>query len=355
MKKQVIMVAAALSLALSGCNGGITKDLNIGVNTNKAAEETPEEELLQETKQEVQPEAEVWSEEEDLALYNAYIDINNYMVGRLNDSLTRYFDYVEYQEEFVNKKKDYYCYSIGESKIKKVEDTYAIVEAKSEKTELDEAFLKMHPFLVEVMGCLNDIYTYTDMKSYLDDDYGKGKELHAVLWNSVNEYTETGDVFMAAVTKESDIRREAGLQKLKEEGYEMLYTINCVMDSAQAIQEELFNEEIDNENILDMDLEVIKPLYKEFAANVEKVMELAEDKEKLEEEGFQTSDANWSFFQKSMKNTKTSMTMILDKVREGEPLSHSDTLIGSISGNCSITSFYTGISEMIGYYNSMIR
>jgi len=346
MKKQIIMIVAAMSFAITGCQGSTSASSN--TKTTTAVEETSEEET--------QPETEAWSEEEELALYNKYIGINNYMVGRINDSLTRYFNYVEYQEEFANKEQNYYCYSLSSDQIKRVGDTYTIAEAKSEKTELDEAFLRMYPSIIEVMGCLNDIEEYTDMKSYLDDDYGKGKELHAVLWKFVNEYTETGDAFMAALSVEANIKREAGMQQLKDEGYETLYAINRVMYSAQAIQEELFHQGVSDENILDMNLEIIQPLYEEFVADVEKVMELSEDKEKLEKEGISMGNmGNLSLFKSSMKHTKTSMTEVLDKVKEGKPLDQYDLMVSNLSGHCSLTSFYSGISEMIGHYNNMIR
>ena len=37
---------------------------------------------------------------------------------------------------------------------------------------------------------------YTDEDSFLEDDYAKGKELHAVVWKSCNEYEPLGTDFV---------------------------------------------------------------------------------------------------------------------------------------------------------------
>lgn len=44
-------------------------------------------------------------------LYNVYIDINNEMVDYFNTVIASYFDYVDFQEEFVLSQDDYWCMS----------------------------------------------------------------------------------------------------------------------------------------------------------------------------------------------------------------------------------------------------
>lgn len=348
MKRRIVMLltAAAVLSTVSGCgSGGLSDALSRQEHTQESEAETESSQAVEET--ESAPDK--ISEQE---LYNAYIDVNNdLIVGRLYDSLDRYFSYVAFQEEFAPEDDYYDCYDVSYL-MDNVEDAYTMASAKSTKDSLDEAFLAMYPSLKELADTLDQIYDYTDLKSYMDDDYAKGKELHASLWKAYNEYEPLSAVFMEELSAADKERNKEALQKLKDEGYESLYAVNCVILSAQAIQEELYNEQVTDENILDMDMEKIQPLYDQFVADIETVLEYSKDKEKLQNEGIPVNSAYWDTFLRSMRNTKTSMTEVLQHVKDQEPLSHSDTLITEISGNCSLASYYTGISEMIDDYNN---
>lgn len=342
MKKRIVIAGTICALALGGCQGGKTADVK---NTTEALVETTEEATLP-----------AWGEEEELELYNSYINVYNFLVSRLSDSVDRYFRYVNYEEEFslVEGESEYDNYSISESNIEEVEETYSLLSEKAEKNALDEAFLNMYPSLTTLMDCLNDIYDYTDMKSYLDDDFAKGKELHGVLWISLNEYIETGEIFDTELVETEKEQRVKNLEKLKEQGLEGLYAISVMIDSAQDIQAELYEQEVNDGNILDMDMEKIQPLYDEFIQNVDTVLEVCSDEKKLSEEGIPIHSAYWSTFLGDMKDTKKSLTSVMQKVKEQTPLSYSDTLI-TMKGNCSLASFEDGISAMVNDYNHFIN
>lgn len=344
MKKRILLAGTVCALALSGCQGGSVSNLLPG---SKEAVET-ETETVEET-------APAWEESDELELYNSYINVYNFAADRLADSVTRYFKYVEYQEEFalVEGKTDYDNYSIGDHQKEGVEKTYQLLEEKAEKNKLDEAFLQMYPSITKLIDCLNDIYDYTDMKSYLDDDYAKGKEMHSVLWSSMNEYTAAMEGFETELLVAEKEQREKSLQRMQEEGMEALYTINIMIDSAKAVQAELYDQEVFDNNILDMNMEKIQPLYDEFIKNVDMVLEVCSDEAKLSEEGIPIHSAYWSTFLGNMKDTKKSLTSVIQKVKEQTPLTSSDTLI-NMPGNCSLASYDAGISKMVSDYNHII-
>jgi len=298
----------------------------------------------------------ILTEEEEQKLYNAYIDTNNYMVDRVEDSISRYFKYVEFQEEFklVDEEDGYFdCYSISDYKMETMKEAYETAGRKSEKSALDQAYLDLYPSLEALMNTLNRIYEYTDMKSYLDDDYERAREYHAALMEALEGYDTAGEVFMAELGDVAAQRQKESLEQMKEEGYEALYAINMVIILANEIEAELYKQGVWDENILDMDLEVIQPLYDEFVENVEAVVEYSKDEEKLRQEGISGS-ASLSMFVSAMKDTKTSLTEVLQKVKNGEALDRTDLIITSIPGNCSLSSFDAGLSDMISNYNSFI-
>lgn len=366
MKKRyyLSMATLALALVLGGCKteGEKSHDKQ-AILENWAEARSEEEQAAQsevgrrpvgtgEAEQEIESS---WSEEQEQELYNAYIGINNFMVGRLDDSLQRYFKYVEFQEEFKPFDKDYDCHSISDYQFEDLEEAYTLASGKPEKNSVDEAFLAMYPSIKGVMTALDEIYDYTDMKSYLDDDYARGKEYHAALWTAYGDFEVTGNQFFEELGRMADERKMAALEQMEKEGLEVYYAINMVLITAQDIEAEFYNQGLTDDNILEMDMEIFQPKYDEFVSYVEQVMAYSKDSEKLAEESVPVNSAYWNSFLHAMKDTKTSLTELFQHVKEQKPLSMSDTLITEISGNCSIGSFETGIKDMVNNYNYMLR
>lgn len=353
-KISIILTALIMTCAVTACQGSkASSSESVSENGNRetvetATADTPETETGAGT--------EALSEEKEQELYNSYIEVNNFMLGRVSDSLERYFNYVDIeQEEFalLDPSYDYYdCYSLSEYDIREVENAYELASSKSDKTTLDEAFLNMYPSLSLVISTLNEIEGYADMKSYLDDDYGKAKEYHATLMGALVEYFDTGDAFMEELNVVASERQKNDLAEMKEEGYEVLYTMNMVLVLAGDIEDELAEQGVWDENILDMDMEKIQPLYDEFVANVEALLAFSEDEAAAD--GIPVKSGYWSSFLRDMKDTKVSLTEVLQKVKDGKELSYSDLLITEIAGNCSLSSFDTGYSSMINDYNGMV-
>ncbi len=349
MKKNQLaaaLLAAMLVLSLTACQED-TSD-----KKTDSASPTSAREFI------TQPETTVDNEALDQELYNLYVSINNHMLGRLYDSLNRYFSYIAYQEEFAlvdADDPDYYCYSISDSQMDNIEDAYDLASSKAEPSALDQSFLALYPSIKEIISTLNSIYDYTDMKSYLDDDYARGKEYHSTLWNAMQEYDIAGGTFMDELDIVAKERNAASLLRLKDEGFEVLYTINVMFNNAEAIQEELYNQGISDENLLEMDLTAIQPLYDEFVANVEAILEYANDEDKLQSEGIPVNSAYWHTFIDSMKDTKTSLTEVLQRVKDQKPYSYYNEMIMSLPGEDSILSFNAGISAMIDDYNIFIH
>lgn len=286
-------------------------------------------------------------------LYNAYIDISNDIVGRLNDSLNRYFTYVDFDTEFRLLEEDgnfYDCYSVSGPQ-RNVSDAYELVSGKTNKDELDQAFLNMYPSISALIKALTDIYEYTDLKTFQEDNYAKSQEQHTALISVLEEYYNTGDEFRAILAEVAEDLHSKDLEQMKENGYEVLYSLNMVIDLAQKIQTELYAEDVWDENILDMDLTKIQPLYDEFSSYVEAVAAYAKDDEALNAEGFYS--ASLTMFVMHMNDARSSISKVLEKVKAGEALSESDLMI-TIGGQCNLTAFSAGVSNMISSYNSLI-
>ncbi len=342
----LLAVGMVCVLAMGGCQGSPASSGKTEEKPTAAAEAT-----------EPVTQAPVWGEDEDTELYNDYVDVYNHMTGRMTDSLGRYFEYVDFTEEFslLDPESGFFsCHSIADNQIEKVEDTYSLVQEKPEPDAVDKAFVDMYPSMIQIFGCLNDIYEYADEKSYETDDYAKAKEYHATLWAALNEYLEKAGVFEEELTAVVDQQSEDSLKQLKEEGFETLYEINVMLNNAQALQMEFAQEEVYDDNITDMDLEKIRPLRDAFVESVDTILEMSKNESKLVEEGVPINSAYWHTFLSNMEGTRDSLTKVMEKAEAGTPLTQSDTMI-SFPGNCSLASFDNGISSMISDYNNFIN
>lgn len=361
MKKKVLaaLIATVMVFSLSACQGlypdkGKQDRADDGADSLSLPPKTMESEtegFADTLKSEL-------SEDEEHELYNAYININNAMVGRIYDSLDRYFTYVDYEsDEFklLDENDGYYdCYSISSTIKKDVETAYDLVSKKSDKDALDQAFLDMYPYISSLLPILDEISDYTSPnKTYLEDGYAKSQEQHTALMSVVFDYLSTGDIFETELSAVAQQRHMENLEKLKADGYVVLYAINMVMDYAEEIEYELYYQGVWDDNILDMDLTTIQPLYDAFSTYVDTVLAYSEDADALRAEGL-SSSGSLSIFIMNMKSTRESLSKVLAKVEAGKPLSQSDTMITSIAGQCNLSSFAEGLSDMIDSYNRLI-
>lgn len=360
MKKKFFtaLIAVVMVFSLTACQG-LSSDKGTTYKTDDGSDSLtmPPKTLGSEGDSPVTTPAGELDEETEHKLYNLYVNINNAMLGRINDSLNRYFNYVNTEsEEFQlwEEGGDYYdCYSISSTIVSDVEDAYEILSGKAEKDALDQAFLNMYPSITSLMQTLNEISDYTTPKTYLEDDFAKSQEHHTALLSVLEEYFTTGNIFLDELTVVAYQRQMEDLEQMKAEGYEVTYSLNMVMLLAQQIEDELYVQDVWDDNILDMDLTTIQPLYDAFSTYVDAVLVYSEDNDALRAEGFSNS-GNLSLFVMYMKSTRESLSKVLAKVEKGEPLSQGDMMITSIAGQCNLSSFAEGISDMIESYNRLI-
>lgn len=346
--------AIAAALSLTACQGDASSD------DWKVLMDSPEDVSAQ-------PSADSGSQTRELTereaqnLYNNYIEINNHMVGEINDALTYYFSDVNIESEKFELVREnnnhYFCYYPHSAKyLGYAEKAYEAASKKSEKDALDQAYLDFYPSLQKLITILGKIHTYTTDDGFLEDDFAKSQEQHTALMDVLEDYFTYGEAFVSELNTIASQREKEELERMKAEGYEVLYTLNMAMLSAEDLYNELYRQDIGDENVLDMDLTLIQPLYDEFTSYVDQILQYDQDKDKLKEEGLYVSVENmrnWGFFVTALQNTHKSITAVLEKVQAGEPL---DTIAihMSGSGNASVSSFAEGLSETIECYNDLV-
>lgn len=345
MKKRWIAVILVMAMMMVGvgCAKGGEQTAADGEEAAETGEEQPEE-----------PEVEPWTEEDEQELYNLYVSINNEMLGRLADSLGKYFDYVEYQEEYSLLDDDYFCYSISSGFFEDLDRAAELLERKEEKSELDEAYLALAPSVRELGEALNEVYEYTDEDSFLEDDYAKGKELHARVWKSCNEYETLGTDFVNKINELASGKRQEDLAQMQEEGYVVTYAIVSMLTTAQEIQTAIYDQGIEDDTmILQLDTEAIQPLYERYQEEVAAVLAYLKDEEALGAEGYPTMSAYYLTFEDAMENSLEELNEIFKNVAEQkQPASHGMANAFIVDG--TILGYNSKVSAMIDEYNRLI-
>lgn len=292
-----------------------------------------------------------WDNEEEIQLYNAYVNHGNFINGKLQSDLDSYFKHVELQQEFSLSGKHYSNNQIALSEIKNFEDTYRLLNKKSQKDPLDDAFLELYPSVMDMAEQLENIHAYTSMMFYIDDDYADGKVYHQLLWEALGTYTESKEIFISRLNEKDKIKKDESFEELKNGDNEIVYEITAVIYSAQALQQAFIDQGIHDGNILDMDMSVVQPLYDEFAEHTAAVNRLADE---LEIDKSILDSTFWLRYSMALRGTNSSIIQVLDKVNAGTPLSQTDMMLAKTSGHCSLSSFEIGIADMITAYNSHV-
>ncbi len=336
-------MVASLSVLAAGCSGKTSE-----TPKSESGNETAEQEIEEEE------EAAELSEEEEQELYNLYISINNYMLGRLSSSLSKYFEYVEFQEEFELLDEDYFCYSISESMFDDLDRADELSGRKQEKSELDETYAALSPVLRELATVLNEVYEYTDEDSFQDDDYAKGKELHASVWKSCNEYEAVGMDFMDKLGNVASEQREQELEEMKEQGYVVAYSLVRMISTAQEIQTAIYEQGIEDDSMmLELDTEALQSLYDQYMEETETVLGYLKNEEALTNEGFPVQSAYYVTFEDAVQNSAEELKEIFRKVAEQEA-PNGYGIVNPFTVDGSIAGFNNKVSAMIDEYNRMI-
>ncbi len=343
-RKLAAACAVMIAVTVMGCSGKMPA---ASVDQNESGELVQEEEPEEEEPQDL-------TEEEEQELYNLYIGLNNDMVGRLSSSLSKYFEYVDFQEEFtLLDDGDYFCYSL-ESTLDDLDQADELVARKQEKTEVDEAYIALSPVIRELIQALNEVQAYTDEDSFLEDDYAKGKELHAVVWKSCNEYEPLGTDFVEKLSTVASAQRADDLEQLKAEGYEVTYSLVSMISTAQEIQTAIYEQGIEDDSMmLQLDIEALRPLYDQYKEEVQTVLGYLADEEALSNEGYPTQSAYYMTFGDAVENSEKELDEIFRKVEEQEePGGYGMVNVFTVDG--SIAGFNNKVSAMIDDYNRMI-
>lgn len=284
-KKLLALLLALLLLASTGCTSSGTtdqkKDDDKGISSTPPTPEptpTPEE-----------PEESLDPEVVEAAKYNIYVQMNNKIVDVL-DTLYSYYEVVEYADEFalIADSPYTYKYDISPYNTDLLDDAAYVATLEPALEPLDELTLKIIDPMRTLMDTFSAIYRDYD---YAADQYAKPKEYHKAIQANAAIFEILADLYMDAIQEISSERVQAGEQRMLDEGRALAYGFSHSITVVKKLVNACYDQGVDDYNLLELDLEAIRPLYQELLDTIEAYKAAAEDKNQLMEESMTADGA----------------------------------------------------------------
>lgn len=284
-----------LSLLMGGCAGQPKNNKTRDTvnrpeteNTEKTASNpAPEKTFAPRSTAESEEAEEYDLETMRLVKYNIYVEMNNYMVEMM-DILDDYYSVVEYADEFAFVTDSEYTYKYGVHSLDSsiVDDAVTVATMEPSFDKLDDLALQVAEPMRNLMETFSDIDHSYD---FADDQYAKAKEFHTMIQENVDAFGELSSQFMDEVAIMGAEQVAIDEQKMLDEGKLITYNCSHMVTVTQAILNECYTQDVYDDNITELDLTNIRPLYDELAATVAAYEEAVSDKNQLMKESLANS------------------------------------------------------------------
>ncbi|WP_026342211.1 YiiG family protein [Paenibacillus fonticola] len=295
-------------------------------------------------------------EEHANAKYSAYINLNNMMTGGMFDRMME-----TYIDEFGLDEEIYISDDFSEFTSAPVLDglvnavNTAVDRASGEPSygDADASLILLGPTMLDLIDTMKEISTYYSAKTFVDDQFVKGKELHRQFIAQYEEYGPLADQFFDDFDLIAAQQKLKDLDKLKEQDLLIRYYALSVVMRAQDIEKAFFDAEIYDENILDYDLEEYRAMYDLLTDDLNQFMEYSKDDKRRKKEAWSTLPV----LDSSMQGVKVTATDILQILETGDATINSDTQGKVTTGgrNAILSSYFTKVSRLVDAYNNNIK
>lgn len=322
-------------------------------SSTPAPSSTPESKTATATEQ-PKAESEQQIKKKELEKYNAYVGLNNVMMGRIQEVLIDYFEEVGMEAEpVIEKHFSYTMLSISSYNKSDVEKYLAYADQKPEFAQLDPSVVKLKPVINELISVLSEAHEYYEIKGYVDDKFAKSKELHTKIVNTYKTYETISNEFFDALEVMEEERTKAELKALQDADKMLRYsTIKTLLD-AEEVAKEFETQGITAKNILELDLEKFKVKYNVLVEDLKALTEYSQDAARVKNEGFDSY--NLESYVEKIKELKVAATNVIDRVNKKKKVDdfHLDSSFFTENQEGTPENFNKHLGEAINTYNKM--
>ncbi|MCM3042622.1 YiiG family protein [Paenibacillus motobuensis] len=295
-------------------------------------------------------------ETKDTNKYNAYIELSNQINGGMYGSIfNNYVDRFGWEEEIYidDEFNGYSTTPFIPTVIEHAGKTLNFASVEPSYGATDEKVKELMPIIIDMMNANNDIESYYTAKTYVDDDFEKGRELHKRYIALFEKYIEVGQQFLDEFSEITRERKYSDAEKLKDEDMLIRYYALLTVLRAQEIQEAFYNKGVGDDNILDFDVKEYEELYNMLTEDIEHYFEYAKDADRRKTEAWPSLE----IFKTSIEGVKVTATDILRVLREQDPEINSDTKGKVTTGgrNAILSAFDRKVSFLVDAYNTSLN
>lgn len=283
---------------------------------------------------------------------NAYVNLGNFITAEyFNRIIDIYFSRFG-TEEFVKPSSAPFVNAVAKHEIDLIDDALERSEREPYIEGFDESVQDLVPKLKNLISIMDEAHTYYKQKDYIDDDYAKGAEYHnQIVSIYFNEFYPSLEVFFGYMDELAKNQRESNMQLLVENDFMIRYHILDVLYKAQDIQSGIYDQNISSENILELNLDLIKEDYEALIASINKLKEYSKDNKRLEAEGFDS--VQMEQYIGYAAEVKAAVTEIIQRVNDKKPVDEFDIKHNYVSSTLGTPEkLDSRISALIDYYNS---
>ncbi len=229
-----------------------------------------------ETQPEIDPET------MDQIKFNIYVMLNNEIVDVLGD-LDSYYMVVADEDEFslLPDSKYTYKYDISPYNMDVIDDATVVMDMEPVYEELDELTRQIVVPMRALMTTLDSIYSCYD---FADNQYAKAKEFHKEIRANAQAFSELAYPYMEQVAQIGRERRAAEEQTMKDEGNLIIYSVSHTITLAKDLLTECAAQEVYDDNLSQLDMTNIKPIYEQMQEMAQLYKDSVADKNQLMKE-----------------------------------------------------------------------
>lgn len=336
--RKTIAAAMIVTLAVSGCGQKADTGAKKSGTTEAAAETTEAE-----TTEEEVPEETISPEQMKMIKYNYYVELNNDIV-KILDSIDYYYVVVEDADEFAlvkdsGKPYGYRVYGVNTD----------ILDDCMDLAQMEPAFETIDPMIGQMESSLRVLMeTFSQMgrsNDYADNQYQKAKEYHALIRPAAQEFEELGYAYLDAVEVMANEQVAEDEAKMKDEGRLIAYNASRGISIGQQVLNICHDQGISDENLTDLDLTEIKPLYDELVAVVAELDAATADNDQMIKESLSNSRPFDGLYNKLIQ----ALEWMIQQVESGKPIE--DTSLEPLG---SMSHLSNTLGECIDRYNTVI-
>ncbi|BDR70373.1 hypothetical protein K144313037_17850 [Clostridium tetani] len=291
---------------------------------------------------------------EDIEKYNNYITLSNYMTGWMDSALGTYFEKFGIGDEIVIKEgfNGFNGVPILETQKNQLDKALEYASKKPSYGETDNDMKALHPKMKELMNTLGEIENYYNAKSFIDDKFNKGKELHKKVCSQYKEYSDVAVKFFTSFDNITEQKKKEDLDKLKENDMMIRYYAMSILNRVQDIEMSFYRSKITDDNILDYDTNKYKEKYDLLTEDINKFIEYSKDNKRAKKEQI----AILPTFSSDIKRAKVAATDIMEILKTKNTNINGNTKGRITKGGktAPLYEFSRIVSNMVDSYNNMI-